>query len=159
MTIAMWVLGVVLVIVGLAGVVLPALPGAWLILAGLILAAAADGFTRVGVVTLVVIGVLAVASYFIDFVAAGFGTKKLGASPRAMAGAMIGTVAGLFFGLPGLIVGPFVGAAIGEWTVHKDLTRSGKAGAAAWLGFAIGTAVKVGVAFLMIGLFVGALIF
>ena len=58
MTIALWVIGVALVIVGLAGVVLPALPGTWLILAGLILAAAAEGFTRVGVITLVVIGVL-----------------------------------------------------------------------------------------------------
>jgi uncharacterized protein YqgC (DUF456 family) len=159
MTIALWVLGVALVIVGLAGVVLPALPGAWLILLGLILVAAAEQFTRVGVPTLIVIGLLATASYGIDFVAAGIGTRKLGASPRAMTGALLGTVAGLFFGLPGLIVGPFAGAAIGEWTVHKDLARSGKAGAAAWIGFAIGTALKVGVAFLMIGLFIGALIF
>lgn len=159
MTIALWVLGVALVIVGLAGVVLPALPGAWLILLGLILAAAAEQFTRVGVPTLIVIGLLAAASYSIDFLAAGIGTRKLGASPRAMTGALIGTVAGLFFGLPGLIVGPFLGAAIGEWTVHKDLARSGKAGAAAWIGFAIGTALKVGVAFLMIGLFVAALVF
>ena len=159
MTIALWVLGVALVIVGLAGVVLPALPGAWLILLGLILAAAAEQFTRVGVPTLIVIGLLGAASYGIDFVAAGIGTRKLGASPRAMTGALLGTVAGLFFGLPGLIVGPFAGAAIGEWTVHKDLARSGKAGAAAWVGFAIGTALKVGVAFAMIGLFVAALIF
>jgi uncharacterized protein len=158
-TIVLWVVGVVLVIVGLAGVVLPALPGTWLILLGLILAAAADGFMRVSVVTLVVIGVLGLSSYAIDFLAAGLGTRKLGASPRAMTGAMIGTVAGLFFGLPGLIVGPFVGAAIGEWTVHKDLAKSGKAGAAAWIGFAIGTALKVGVAFAMIGIFLAALIF
>ena len=159
MTIALWVLGVALVILGLAGVVLPALPGAWLILLGLILAAAAEGFTRVGIPTLVVIGLLGAASYAIDFLAAGIGTKKLGASPRAMTGALLGTVAGLFFGLPGLIVGPFAGAAIGEWTVHKDLARSGRAGAAAWLGFAIGTALKVGVAFLMIGIFIAALVF
>jgi uncharacterized protein YqgC (DUF456 family) len=159
MTIALWVIGVALVIVGLAGVVLPALPGTWLILAGLILAAAAEGFTRVGVITLVVIGMLGLSSYAIDFLAAGLGTKRLGASPRAMAGAMIGTIAGLFLGLPGLIIGPFVGAAIGEWTVHKDLAKSGRAGAAAWIGFAVGTALKVGVAFLMIGLFIGALIF
>ena len=159
MTIALWVLGVALVLVGLAGVVLPALPGTWLILLGLILAAAAEGFTRVGVPTLIVIGLLGAASYAIDFLAAGIGTKRLGASPRAMAGAMLGTVAGLFFGLPGLVVGPFVGAAIGEWTVHKDLARSGRAGAAAWIGFAIGTALKVGVAFVMIGIFVAALFF
>jgi uncharacterized protein YqgC (DUF456 family) len=158
-TITLWVVGVALVIVGLAGVVLPALPGTWLILLGLILAAGADGFTRVSVLTLVVIGVLGLSSYAIDFLAAGLGTRKLGASPRAMTGAMIGTVAGLFFGLPGLVVGPFVGAAIGEWTVHKDLAKSGKAGAAAWIGFAIGTALKVGVAFAMIGIFIAALIF
>ena len=157
MTAALWVIGGVLVIVGLAGVVLPALPGTWLILAGLIVAAAAEGFTRVGVTTLVVIGVLGLASYVIDFLAAGIGTKKLGASPRAMAGA-IGTWWAVLRAA-GLVVGPFMGAAIGEWTVHKDLGKSGKAGAAAWIGFAIGTALKVAVAFLMIGLFIGALIF
>jgi uncharacterized protein YqgC (DUF456 family) len=157
--ILLWVAGVAIVLVGLAGVVLPGLPGAWLIVSGLTLAAAADGFTRVSVPTLVVIGLIGLASYAIDFVATSAGAKKLGASPRAMVGAALGTVLGLFLGLPGLIVGPFVGAVIGEWTVHRDLKQAGRAGAGAWIGFAIGTAAKVAVAFVMIGLFLLALIF
>jgi uncharacterized protein len=158
MSILLWVLGVALVAVGLAGIILPGLPGHILILAGLILAAWADGFARVGVWPLVVIGVIAGASYLVDFAAAAVGAKKLGASSRAMVGAGLGTVAGLFFGLPGIVLGPFAGAVIGELTVKQDLRQAGKAGVAAWIGFAIGTAVKVGMAFLMIGIFLGALL-
>lgn len=152
----LWTLAVVLVIVGLAGVILPALPGTILIFAGLLLAAGADGFARVGIVTLVVIGLIGAASYGVDFAAAAMGAKRLGASRRAMAGAAIGTVLGLFLGLPGLIIGPFVGAVAGELTAHRDWRRAGKAGVAAWIGFAIGTAVKVGIAFAMIGIFAAA---
>lgn len=157
MTILLYVLGFALVIVGLVGIILPALPGHVLILAGLVIAAWADHFTRVGVWTLVVMGVIAAASYLVDFAAAALGAKHLGASSRAMIGAGLGTVAGLFLGLPGIILGPFVGAVIGELTVERDLRRAGKAGVAAWIGFAIGTAIKVAMAFLMIGIFFGAL--
>mgnify|MGYP003575681065 CR=1 FL=1 len=159
MTIILATLAVVMVIIGLIGVVMPALPGHMLILAGLIVGAWANGFTRVGVWTLVVLGIIALASYGVDFVAVALGAKKLGASPRAMTGAALGTLAGLFFGLPGVIVGPFVGAVIGELTSHRDFTKAGKAGVAAWIGFAIGTAVKVALAFLMIGIFLVALVF
>ncbi len=100
----LWTLAVILVVVGLVGVVLPALPGTVLIFAGLLLAAWADGFTRVGVVTLVIIGVIGVASYGVDFVASALGARHLGASKRAMVGAAFGTVLGLFLGIPGLIL-------------------------------------------------------
>lgn len=152
----LWTLAVVLVIVGLIGVVMPALPGTVLIFAGLLVAAWADGFQRVGVLPLVVIGIIGAASYGVDFAAAALGAKRLGASPRAMAGAALGTIFGLFFGLPGLIIGPFAGAVIGELTTHRDWKRAGRAGVAAWIGFAIGTAVKVGIAFAMVGIFVAA---
>jgi uncharacterized protein len=158
-TLILATLAIVMVIIGLIGVVMPALPGHILILAGLIVGAWANGFMRVGVWTLVVLGVIALASYGVDFVAVALGAKKLGASPRAMTGAALGTLAGLFFGLPGVIVGPFVGAVIGELTTHRDLAKAGKAGMAAWIGFAIGTAVKVALAFLMIGIFLVALVF
>jgi uncharacterized protein YqgC (DUF456 family) len=157
MAILLWILGGALVVVGLLGIVLPALPGTLLIVAGLVLVAWADGFTRVGAGTLVLIGVIGAASYGVDFVAAALGTRRLGASPRAMAGAALGTIAGLFFGLPGVILGPFVGAVLGELSVHRDLARAGRAGMAAWIGFAIGTAVKVGLAFLMLAIFLTAL--
>jgi len=158
-TLILATLAVVMVIIGLIGVVMPALPGHMLILAGLIVGAWANGFTRVGVWTLVVLGVIALASYGVDFVAVALGAQRLGASPRAMTGAALGTLAGLFFGLPGVIVGPFVGAVIGELTTHRNFAKAGKAGVAAWIGFAIGTAVKVALAFLMIGIFLVALVF
>jgi uncharacterized protein YqgC (DUF456 family) len=158
MNVLLWIVGIVLVIVGLVGTVLPALPGALLIVAGLVVAAWADGFTKVGVWPLVVIGVIGAASYLVDFAAAALGAKKFGASPRAMVGAGLGTLLGLFLGLRGIIIGPFVGAVIGELTVHRDMARVGKAGVAAWIGFLIGMAVKVGIAFLMIGIFLGALV-
>jgi uncharacterized protein YqgC (DUF456 family) len=150
---------VMLVVVGLAGIILPALPGTVLIFAGLLLAAWADSFTRVGAATLVVIGVIAVASYGVDFVAAALGVQRMGASPRAMAGAALGTLLGLFAGLPGLIVGPFVGAVLGELTANRDLARAGRAGVAAWIGFAIGAVVKVAMAFSMIAIFLFAFFF
>lgn len=151
-----WVLSVVLVTVGLAGIVLPALPGTVLIFAGLLLAAWADGFARVGAATLVALGVMTVASYFVDVATMALGMKHLGTTKRAMAGAAIGTLVGLFFGLPGIVIGPFAGAVIGELTVHRQLGRAGSAGVAAWIGFLLGTAVKVGLAFAMIGLFATA---
>ena len=149
-------LAVVLVLVGLAGVVLPALPGTILIFGGLLLAAWADDFVRVGAGTIVGLGILTVASYFVDVATMAVGMKRLGTTRRAMAGAAIGTVAGLFFGLPGLIIGPFVGAVLGELTAHRDVGRAGRAGLAAWIGFLIGTVVKVGLAFAMIGIFLTA---
>lgn len=159
MDVVLWILAIALVVLGFIGIVLPALPGHILIFGGLLLAAWADHFAQVGPLMLAIIGILAAASYGVDFVAAALGAKHLGASRRAMTGAALGTVAGLFFGLPGIVVGPFVGAVLGELTEHRDWVRVGKAGVAAWIGFAIGTAVKVGIAFLMIGLFAAAYLF
>jgi uncharacterized protein YqgC (DUF456 family) len=158
MTVLLWTLAMALVAVGLVGIVMPALPGHILIFSGLVLAAWADGFRHVGVWTIVAIGVIGAASYAIDFVAAAVSTRKLGASRRAMAGAALGTLAGLFFGLIGLVAGPFIGAVVGELTVSRDLRQAGRAGAAAAIGFAIGTAAKVAIAFVMIAIFAAALV-
>ena len=159
MTVLLWTLGVALVGVGLAGIVFPALPGTILIFAGLLLAAWADGFSRVGVVTMVLIGLIGAASYAMDFVAAALGAQRIGASRRAVVGAALGTLLGLPFGLPGVILGPLAGAVLGELTVHRDWARAGKVGAAAWIGFMVGMAVKIAMAFSMIGIFVVALLF
>jgi uncharacterized protein YqgC (DUF456 family) len=159
MTVFLWTLAVTLVVVGVMGVVLPILPGTMLVFAGLVLAAWANGFTRVGVGTLVLLGILAVASYGIDFVASALGVGRLTASRRAVAGAALGTLGGMAFGLPGVIIGPFVGAVLGQLTADPDLARAGRAGAAAWIGFAVGMAVKVGVVFVMLGIFLAAFFF
>jgi len=158
MDVVLWAVAVILVVAGIVGIVLPALPGTILIFAGLLVAAWADDFMRVGPLMLSIIAIIGVATYGVDFVATALGAKHLGASKRAMAGAALGTVLGLFLGLPGIIVGPFLGAIAGELTVHRDWKRVGKAGLAAWIGFVIGTAVKVALAFLMIGLFAAAFV-
>ena len=156
MDLVLWVVAVILVGGGIVGIVLPAVPGTILIFAGLLVGAWADDFMRVGPVMLILIAVIGIATYGVDFVATALGAKHLGASKRAMAGAALGTVLGFFLGLPGIIIGPFLGAIIGELTVHRDWKRVGKAGLAAWIGFVVGTAVKVALAFLMIGLFAAA---
>ena len=156
MSIVLWIAATVLVAIGIIGIVLPALPGHVLIFAGLLLAAWADHFQRVGTGMLIVIGLIGAASYGVDFVATALGARHLGASKRAMVGAGLGTLLGFLLGVPGIIIGPFIGAVIGELTVHRDWKRVGKAGVAAWIGFAIGTAVKVGIAFVMLGLFLTA---
>jgi len=151
-----WVLAATLIVVGLAGVVLPGLPGTMMIFAGLLLAAWADGFVRVGPGTIAALGILTIATYFVDIWTMTLGMKRLGTTRRAMFGAAIGALAGLFFGLPGLIVGPFAGAVLGELTSHSDIRGAGRAGIAAWVGFLIGTVVKVGLAFAMVGIFLTA---
>ena len=156
-TILLWTLAIALMAVGLAGIVLPALPGTLLIFAGLVVAAAADGFERVGWPTLTLVGILAILSYGVDFIAAAAGAQRGGASPRAVIGAALGTLLGLPLGLPGVIFGPLAGAIVGELTVHRDVKRAGRVGLAAWIGFLVGTAIKIALAFSMIAVFLVAL--
>jgi uncharacterized protein YqgC (DUF456 family) len=157
MSVLLWIGGVALVGAGIAGIVFPALPGHVLIFAGLLLAAWANDFTRVGPWTLTAIGIVGAASYFVDIVAAALGARHVGASRSAVAGAALGTLLGIPFGLPGVVFGPLVGAVLGELSVNRQFGRAAGVGMAAWIGFLIGTAVKVGLAFLMIGIFVAAL--
>lgn len=142
-----------LVILGLAGTVLPVLPGALFVFAGLLLAAWTDGFAHVGWAGLAVIGVLALLSVGLDFVATTLGAKRVGASPLALAGATVGAFLGLFFGLPGLIFGPFAGAVLGELIARRDLLQAGKAGLGTWLGLILAAIAKLALAFAMIAVF------
>ena len=98
----------VFILVGLAGMVLPALPGVPLVFAGLLLAAWSDGFQHVG---------------------------------------------GFIFGIPGVLLGPFLGALLAEWLVFRNLGRAAKAGGGAAIGLLIGVAVKIAVVFTMLGVF------
>lgn len=153
-----WVLSVLLIVVGIAGTVLPALPGPAFVLAGVLLAAWIEGFTRVGVVTVAMVSVLAVMAWILDYAAAMLGAKRAGASRQALAGAAIGTVAGLFFGFLGVLVFPLVGAAVGEFLARRDHQHAIKVGLATWLGILAGLAGKVVVVFMMVGIFLVALV-
>jgi uncharacterized protein len=159
MTVALWILAVVLIVVGIAGTVLPALPGVILVFAGILLGAWVDDFTRIPVWLVVVFGVLTVLAWAVDYFAAMAGAKKAGASTLALVGAAIGTIAGIFTGFVGLLFMPLVGAAVGEFIAQRDVRRAGKVGVATWLGLLVGTAVKVAIVFAMVGAFVVALVF
>jgi uncharacterized protein YqgC (DUF456 family) len=156
-TALLWVACYGLIALGVAGIVLPAVPGTALILVGIVLGAWADKFTRVGLGTLSVIGGLAVLAWVLDYVAGLMGARKAGASRQALVGAAVGTVAGIFMGLVGVFVLPLVGAALGEYVARRDHAQAMRVGVATWLGFLAGTLAKIVIAFVMVGLFLAAL--
>jgi hypothetical protein len=149
----LWIFAVLLSVIGLLGLVLPVLPGAPILFAGLLLGAWADDFAYVGAQTLVLLGVMAMLTYVVDFAATAMGAKKFGASNRAIVGAVLGGLVGLVLGLPGLLLGPFVGAVIGELSLRRDLRTAGRAGLGASLGLALGAAAKLALGFGMVGIF------
>lgn len=148
-----YVLAGILILIGVAGTVLPALPGLPLVFGGMLLAAWAGGFEQVGVAMLVLLGLLTLLSLGIDFLATAMGAKRVGASRLALVGAVVGTVAGLFFGPIGLLTGPFVGALAGELIHGREVRQATRVGFGTWLGILVGTALKIGLAFAMLGLF------
>lgn len=149
----MYALAALLVVVGLAGVVLPALPGLPLVFVGMLIAAWAGGFAKVGISTLVVLGLLTLVSFVVDFWATAHGAKRVGASRKAMVGAVLGTFAGLFFAPIGLFVGPFVGALVGELIHGRELRTAAKVGFGTWLGLVLAIVLKLGLACAMLGIF------
>lgn len=204
MEIALYLVAVMLMIIGVAGVVLPALPGLPLVFGGILLWAWTGDFAQVGVWTLVYAGVLMVIATVLDFIAGMLGVQQTGASTLAVIGSGIGALFGLFFGIVGLLLGPFVGAVLGEMLAQElgwakplvaspqvgqgsspsapatlddhallpepvDHSRAGaetpkfeqavKAGLGAWVGFIVGSVVKIVISFAMIGGFLLALIY
>ncbi len=166
-----WIVSIGLMVVGVVGTVLPMLPGTILVLAGAVLGAWIDGFTRVSGWTLGFIAMLAVLAWVTDYVAALMGAKKAGASRLAHVGAAVGTVAGVLMGLVGLLFMPLLGAMAGEYwsqrqrlgsaATRSELNAAGQqaatVGVATWIGLLLGTVIKVVLTFLMIGVFFAAL--
>ena len=156
LSVLLWVLAPVLVIAGFVGLVVPGLPGPPLVLAGLIVAAWAEDFAHVGVGTIALLAVLALAAYGVDFLASALGAKRFGAGRRAVVGAALGVLVGVFFGLAGLLLGPFLGAVLGELSARRALPDAGRAGLGATLGVVLGAALKLALAFSMVGVFAAA---
>lgn len=154
----LWIVAVLLVLLGIAGTVLPALPGAPLVFLGLLIAAWIDNFSKVGGWPLTFLAVLTIVSFGADVIAAAIGAKSVDASPKALLGAAAGVFLGLFAGIPGLILGPFVGAAVGEFISKRNVIRAGEVGFATWVGMVFGVAAKLALCFVMVGLFVTAYI-
>jgi hypothetical protein len=154
-----WPLAFILVAVGLAGLLLPAIPGAPLLFLGLLVAAWTEDFMYAGVRTLAILAVLALLTYGVDLWATMFGAKRFGASKRAVIGALIGFVVGIFLGFPGVIFGPFIGAVIGELLAQRSLQQAARAGFGATIGLVLGAALKLALALAMIGIFIVARFF
>ena len=159
MTVVLWVIAVLMILVGIAGTILPALPGVVFVFGGIALAAWIGDFTQISGWTLGVLAVLAAIGFAIDFLAQMLSAQRAGATWQGIAGAAIGTVLGIFTGLWGLLFMPLVGAAVGEFISHRDALRAGKVGVATWIGLLVGAVLKLAIVFTMVGIFVAALVF
>ena len=151
--ILLWAAAFLLVSVGLIGTLLPVMPGALLIFLGMVAGAWADGFSRVGWGTLLLLAILTVLFYLLDFLAGAYGARRLGASRWGVIGAVVGALVGLFFGFAGVVIGPFVGAVGGELLARRGLAEASRAGAGAWIGLVLSVAARLAIVFAMLGIF------
>ena len=154
----LYIISAGLILIGLLGTVLPVLPGIPLAFMGMLLAAWAGGFEKISILTIVVLGLLTAASVAVDFFASLIGAKRAGASKLAMLGGALGGLIGfLVLNIVGLIIGPFIGVVVVEMIRGKTAREAGKIGFGTWIGMAVGMALKVGLAFAMLGIFLFAL--
>jgi uncharacterized protein YqgC (DUF456 family) len=153
MDIALYLLAAALIIGGLIGSVIPALPALPMIFGGIWLAAAVDDYHHVGLWWLLILGGLGATGVVLEFIASTLGAKRIGACRQALWGASIGMLAGMFFGIPGLLLGPFVGALLGELASGQSVLRSAHVGVGTWVGLLFGALMKLVISFVMVGLF------
>jgi uncharacterized protein YqgC (DUF456 family) len=152
----LWLIAGALIVIGLIGVVVPGVPGVIAIFGGMLLAAWIDQFQRITALTLVLLGVLTALAFVADIIGGLLGAKRVGASRQALIGAVIGGIIGIFLGLPGLLLGPFIGAMAGEFIAQRRLDSAARVGFGTGVGLLIGTLAKVGLAFTMLGVFAAA---
>jgi uncharacterized protein YqgC (DUF456 family) len=133
---------------------LPIVPGAPLLFLGLLFGAWAENFHYIGVWTLLTLATLTALTYVVEFGASILGVKKFGGSRRAMVGAAIGGIVGIFLGVPGILFGPFVGAVIGELSLQRNLEEASRSGFGTVVGLALGIAGKLAIGIAMVGLFI-----
>lgn len=156
--IALWALVVVMMVLGLVGVIVPALPGTALVFGGFLLGAWIDDFERIGMGTVMIAAVLVLVALVTDYLSSLLGAKRAGASRLALIGAVIGTVVGIFGGIVGLLFFPLIGAFIGEYLSINDVRKAGNVGIATWLGMLVGAVVKLVLTCFTIGMFIFALL-
>lgn len=135
-------LAIVFIIIGIIGCLVPVLPGPPLSFAGILILHFTD-FAEFRVNLLVILGIIAVIVAVFDYVVPIWGTKKFGGTKYGIRGATIGLVVGLFFGPPGIIIGPFLGAVIGEMIYRGDFNYAIRAGFGSLIGFMAGIGIKL----------------
>ncbi|MBE0677934.1 MAG: DUF456 domain-containing protein [Bacteroidales bacterium] len=150
-------LAIVLMIVGIAGCLLPVLPGPPLSYLGLVVL----HFTRFADISknlFIILAIVAVVVTIIDYVVPIWGTRRFGGSKYGMRGATVGLIIGLFLGPWGIIIGPFIGAVVGELIFKDDIKYALKAGFGSLLGFLTGVGLKLAASLLITFYFVKALV-
>jgi uncharacterized protein YqgC (DUF456 family) len=150
--IVLYVLAAMLIVFGLAGALIPALPGLPLIFGGIWLIAGVDRYHHLGKVWLICIAAIGIVGLGMDLLAGALGAKRVGASQQAVWGALGGTLIGLFFGLPGVLLGPFAGAVLGELSAGNSVLRSAHVGVSTWIGLIFGTLCKLIASLTMVAL-------
>ncbi|MFW5431919.1 MAG: DUF456 domain-containing protein [Methylophilaceae bacterium] len=148
-----WLIAGLLVIVGFVGLLLPILPGIVFIFAGLLLAAWVDHFELVSKSTMVIIGVISLLAWAVDFFASYFTVKQAKASRLALIGTIIGALLGILGGVVGLIIGPIIGAAVGEFISRRNSGDAARVGIAAGLGFVLALVAKLVLAIIVLSIF------
>ncbi len=155
--ILLWTTAVAFIVVGVAGTIVPALPGIPMIFIGAWIIAYIDDYNEITWMALVVLGILTVIGFAVDWVAQTMGAQKAGASKYGLAGSLVGTILGLFMGIFGILFMPLIGAFIGEYIAQRDLRVATNVGWATWLGMLAGTAIKLALSFTMIGIVIFAM--
>jgi len=146
MDIILAVIGAALVLIGFIGSILPIIPGPPISWAGLLLLKWTDYVNDHGAAyenALWILLFFVVLVTILDYVVPILGTKKFGGSKRGVWGATIGVVVGLFFGPLGIIIGPFLGAYIGEITTGKKEREALRAAWGSFMGFLLGVGLKL----------------
>lgn len=152
MTLLLTVFGVAVGALGVVLLAVPAVPALGIIFSGIAIVAWAEAFTRIGWVTLAVLLLLTLVGSLADNVAALFGARKAGASAWGVGGAAVGMLAGVPFGLPGIILGPAVGAFALEYLRTPDVRKAGLAGVGGLVGFLLGVVAKSFFGLLLVGI-------
>ena len=153
------ILTLLVMFAGLAGSILPGLPGTPLVMLAAIGHKLYFGPTGAAWWVLVILGGLTVISVLVDYAASIYGAKRLGATWRGAVGAIVGALIGLFFNLPGIILGPFVGAVLFELAGGREWKEASRAGVGATLGLLAGAVGKVACCVAMIGSFTANVIY
>ena len=140
------VLGSIFVLLGIAGCVLPVLPGPALSFLGLLLLGLLKQFSPPLTPTLIIVmAILTIVVTIGDYVIPLWGAKRYGATKWGIWGSVIGMAIGIFFSPLGMLLGAFVGAVMVEWLVQKEKSKALKAGWGVFIGGLAGTALKLGV--------------
>ena len=141
-----------LFVLGLIGIVMPGIPGGPLLFAGVLALAWADDFTRIGWPTLVAAGLITILMSVAEWGTTMLGARRSGASRWGIIGGVLGLVVGVFFGLPGILLGPILGAVALESMKSRDPRHLSRVGVGAFIGVVLGAVLKYALAFTMLGI-------